>query len=263
VTRSQGRAGAGRIALLRVGLFGVAVLVAVVATTCTPEEYQRWWTGRGNPPLAEPRLSRAADDATRFWEEVARRNRFTAEVHGIDGALAARMTPTSWRPGCPVPLSSLRYLRLGYVGTDGREHVGELVVHASEVLTVVAAFHDLWNDRFPIARMQLVDDFGGSDDASTAADNTSAFNCRSAFGNPGSWSEHAFGRAIDINPVENPYVATGVVTPAAGMAFLDRRNVRPGMLTAASAAPFTSRGWGWGGTWSSATDYQHVSASGR
>ena len=241
------------------------LVAAVTLTACTPAQFQQWWTGRGNAPLAEPELSRAAEGATRFWEEVARRNRFGYEVSAIDAALAARMTPTSWRPGCPVPLSSLRYVRVTYMGFDGAERTGELVVNVSAVLAVIASFRTLWNDRFPIERMQLVDDFGGSDDASMAANNTSAFNCREAFGNPGSWSEHAYGRAIDINPVQNPYVGGGIVTPAAGGAYLNRGDVRPGMLVAGSVAvqAFTAVGWGWGGTWSSVKDYQHVSASGR
>jgi poly-gamma-glutamate synthesis protein (capsule biosynthesis protein) len=112
--------------------------------------------------------------------------------------------------------------------------------------------------------MRLVDDYGGSDDASMDADNTSAFNCRNVAGTS-RWSEHAYGRAIDINPVENPYVAGSHVSPAAGRAFLDRSQRRPGVVRAGDAVvrAFARVGWGWGGDFSSAQDYQHFSASGR
>ncbi|GGM04461.1 hypothetical protein [Nakamurella endophytica] len=96
---------------------------------------------------------------------------------GIDAALAGRMR-TSWHTGCPVPLDELRYLRLSYVGFDGRAHQGELVVDRAVVDDVVTAFGRLYRQGFPIRSLRLVDDFGGSDDASMAADNTSAFNCR-------------------------------------------------------------------------------------
>ena len=150
------------------------------------------------------------------------------------------------------------------MGFDGREHLGELVVHQADVTAVAIAFKLMWDARVPIERMRLVDDYGGSDDASMAANNTSAFNCRRVAGT-GTWSQHAYGRAIDINPVQNPYVAGSLVDPPAGRGFLDRRNVRPGMLVerGPAVAAFDRIGWGWGGRWSSAKDYQHVSANGR
>ena len=244
----------------------LAVVVAsafLVLTACTPEQYQKWWTERGNPPLQEPQLSAAADVATRYWAEVARRNRFAYQAVRIDDALAARMTPTSWRPGCPVPLSSLRYVRITYMGFDGAEHTGELVLNASAVIPTIGMFQVMWNERFPLERMQLIDDYGGSDDASIAANNTSAFNCRAATGSS-NWSQHAFGTAIDINPVQNPYVSGSQVLPPAGGAYLDRRNVRPGMIVAGGPVTQAVRfiRWGWGGDWSSIKDYQHVSANG-
>lgn len=232
---------------------------------CTPEQYQAWWISRGNPPLQEPELSRAAEAATAFWAEVARRERFHIEVHPIDAGLAARMTPTSWRPGCPVPLSDLRYLRLSYMGFDGGEHLGELVVHRDAVQAVHGVFEHLWDERFPIERMQLVDDFGGSDDASVAANNTAAFNCRPAVGGSGRWSEHALGKAIDINPLVNPYISGSTVIPPAGVEYLDRGDVRTGMITRDGpvVGAFRFVGWGWGGDWSSVKDYQHFSMGGR
>ena len=229
---------------------------------CTPAQYQAWWTSQGNPPLSEPQLSQSAAAATRYWAEVARQNRYRSSAQGISPTLAARMAP-SWRAGCPVPLSSLRYLRVSYMAFNGSERTGELVVHADQVAKVTAAFELLWDANFRIERMQLVDDFGGDDAASMAANNTSAFNCRRVAGSS-SWSQHSYGRAIDINPVQNPYVSGSSVSPPAGGAYLDRGNVRPGMIVAGDAAvrAFASIGWGWGGAWARTKDYQHFSATG-
>lgn len=242
----------------------LVVLAALVVCGCTPEELQRWWVERGNAPLEEPELSAAAAGATSFWEEVARRHRFTVTVAPIDAVVAQRMIPSSWRPGCPVPLEDLRYVRLSYMDPRGEEQLGEMVVHRDAVFAVAVAFKEMWDERFRITSMRLVDDFGGDDRASMAADNTSAFNCRMVAGGS-RFSEHAYGRALDINPVENPYVSAGGVEPAAGAAFLDRGDVRPGMLVDASVpvSTFERMGWGWGGRWRSPVDYQHVSATGR
>ncbi|MGI9577953.1 MAG: M15 family metallopeptidase [Microthrixaceae bacterium] len=245
-------------------LLAAVVVLAVSAVSCTPEEYQRWWVGQGNQALGEPELSRSAAGATVFWEEVARRARFSHSVSPIDGSLAARMTPSSWRPGCPVALGDLRLVRIAHLDFSGTERTGALIVHHDAVKVVVALFQAMWDDRFPVASMRLVDDFGGDDDASMAANNTSAFNCRTVAGSS-RWSEHAYGRAVDINPVQNPYVSGARVEPAAGAAYVDRTNRRPGMLLAGSPAMnvIDFVGWGWGGRWNSFKDYQHVSASGR
>ncbi|MEI2699183.1 MAG: M15 family metallopeptidase [Microthrixaceae bacterium] len=242
----------------------IAVAVSVAATACTPEQFQQWWTSHGNEPLGEPELSRAAAAATAHWDEVAREQRFSWSASPISDEIASRMTPTSWRPGCPVQLSSLRYLRLSFMGFDGAEHLGELVVHERDVTAVAIAFKLMWDDGFRIERMQLVDDFGGDDAASMAANNTSAFNCRRVSGGS-QWSEHAYGRAIDINPVQNPWVSGSQVEPATGAAFSNRHDVRTGMLVEGgpAVAAFDRIAWGWGGRWSSVRDYQHVSASGR
>jgi hypothetical protein len=248
----------------RLGVVVLSLLLAVATAGCTPQQFQAWWTSQGRPPLQEPELSAMAGAATRYWAEVARRNRFVFEARPVDAALAARMTPSSWRPGCPVGLGALRYLRISHMGMDGTERLGEMVVHRDTVPALAGVFRHVWDEGFPIERMRLVDDYGGSDDASMAANNTSAFNCRSVAGTT-RWSEHAFGRAIDINPVQNPYVRGGRVDPPAGGSYLDRRAVRPGMLVAGGpvVGAFRFVGWGWGGDWSSGKDYQHVSASGR
>jgi hypothetical protein len=266
MSTSDAHAAPSRPGRRRRTLLVVVALVGALAVLggCTPEQFQRWWVERGNAPLREPQLSEMARIATDYWNEVARRNRFWAGVFPIDADLAARMTPTSWRPGCPVPLRDLRYIRATFMGLDGREHMGEIVVHADAVPVTVGLLKGMWEHRFPIERMQLVDDFGGSDDASIAANNTSAFNCRAVTGGSG-WSVHAYGRAIDINPVQNPYVTGSTVLPAAGRAYLDRRHVRPGMIVPGDPVWTMVKfvGWGWGGDWSSIKDYQHVSSNGR
>lgn len=185
---------------------------------------------------------------------------------------SATVLPARWselrhtyRAGCPVPPSQLRTVGLSYWGFDGGRHVGSLVVNRRVVGDVTAVFRRLYAARFPIRRMVPVSAYRGSDDASMAADNTSAFNCRPAVGSStGAWSMHAHGLAVDVNPVENPYVLGGGVLPPAGRPYLDRSRRRPGMAVAAGVlvAAFEGRGWAWGGRWRS-PDYQHFSTSGR
>jgi hypothetical protein len=155
--------------------------------------------------------------------------RFEFRASTLTPTLRRQLSATSWHPGCPVGLQRLRYLRISYWGFDQRAHLGEMVLNASAVQPTQRAFAALFAARFPIRRMRLVDRYGGSDYASIQADNTSAFNCRDATG-ASRWSEHAFGLAIDVNPIENPYVyANGTTTHAASDPYLDRSNVRPGM----------------------------------
>ena len=189
---------------------------------------------------------------------------FRSKIARIDPALAKRMTGVSWRPGCPVALRDLRLLTFTHWGFDGRAHTGRLIVHREVAREVVVAFRDLYAARFPIRRMVLIDNYGGSDFRSIEADNTSAFNCRYVDGTT-RWSNHAYGRAIDVNPIENPYVSGGSTSHAASRPYLDRSRRRPGMAYEGGALvrAFDRIGWGWGGRWSGTQDYQHFSASGR
>lgn len=189
---------------------------------------------------------------------------FRAAVHLIDAAIADRMT-SSWRSGCPVPLEDLRLLTISHWGFDDQPQQGHLVVHADDADDIAAVFRALYDARFPIEQIRLVDEFGGDDDRSMAANNTSGFNCRTATGSD-RWSEHAFGRAIDINPIQNPYVTgSGAVLPPMGADHIARDPRTPGLITADGpvVAAFEAIGWVWGGTWVSGKDYQHFSATGR
>jgi hypothetical protein len=189
---------------------------------------------------------------------------FRGSIAPIDAVQAKRMTGVSWRPGCPVLLRDLRLLRLTHWGFDGRARTGRLIVHAEVARETVSVFRRLYTARFPIRRMTPVDAYGGSDFRSIEADNTSAFNCRRVEGTS-RWSEHAYGRALDLNPIENPYVSGGSTSHPASVPYLDRSRRRPGMAYEGGVVvrAFDAIGWGWGGRWTSVRDYQHFSASGR
>ena len=186
---------------------------------------------------------------------------FQASVSPVTAAELGR----SWHPGCPVSPRDLRLVHVSYVGFDGRAHSGALVVHRAVQRDVQAVFRTLYAQRFPIRQMQPVSDYGGSDPRSMAADNTSAFNCRYAVAAGAKrWSAHAYGEAIDVNTIENPYVQGTYVSPAAGRAYLDRSRYRKGMAVAHGVLvrAFASVGWLWGGRWAGSPDYQHFSRTG-
>lgn len=188
---------------------------------------------------------------------------FHATVRALSAAERADMTPSVWRRGCPVGLSQLRHVSLPYIGFGGRAKRGALVVNASVSGEVVAIFRELYRARFPIRRMRPIQAYGGDDFASIEADNTSAFNCRPATGSS-NWSQHAYGLAIDIDPIENPYVSGGRTSHRASVPYLDRSRARPGMAIEGNAlvGAFDARGWGWGGRWSGTVDYQHFASGG-
>ncbi|MFD4139888.1 M15 family metallopeptidase [Streptomyces sp. NPDC058572] len=170
----------------------------------------------------------------------------------------------SYDPACPVPPSRLRLVRMNHWGFDGRVHRGELIVHQDEVRPLLRVFGKAFDERFPIRRMRVMAEYGGSDAAAMADDNTSAFNCRRVTGDPRHLSRHSYGDALDINPVENPYVdGSGDVHPPAGRACLDRSRPVEGMITpdGVIATQMRAVGWHWGGSWHP-PDYQHFSADG-
>jgi D-alanyl-D-alanine carboxypeptidase len=188
---------------------------------------------------------------------------FRGTIERIDATQAKRMTGVSWRPGCPVHLRDLRVLTMAYWGFDGKVRTGRLIVHEDVARELVEVFRDLFAASFPIRRMVPVDVYGGSDFRSIEADNTSAFNCRYVEGT-NRWSNHAYGTAIDVNPIENPYVSRGRTSHAASRPYVERARRRPGMAFEGGALvrAFDRIGWGWGGRWTSVKDYQHFSASG-
>ena len=180
------------------------------------------------------------------------------------GVVGAADLPFSWREGCPLVVEDLRSVEVSHFGYDGEVHTGLLIVAAEVAEDMVEIMSRLFAAAFPIERMEPVDVYAGDDDLSMAANNTSAFNCRAVTGGS-SWSEHSYGTAIDVNPLVNPYVRGDTVLPPEGAAYVDRNQDAPGMIHDGDVVveAFASHGWIWGGTWSSPTDYQHFSTSGR
>jgi hypothetical protein len=185
---------------------------------------------------------------------------FTSAVETVTAAQLG----SSWRPGCPLGPEQLRAVVVSHWGDDGQVHTGRVIVDAAHADRIVAVFRDLFAARFPIHRMVPIDQYGSDDQASMRANNTSGFNCRYVAGTT-SWSEHSYGRAIDVNPLVNPYVKGGSVDPPEGAPYADRSRTDPGMVHDGDAAvrAFAAQDWSWGGYWTNGKDYQHFSASGR
>lgn len=202
----------------------------------------------------------AAPSVMRTPEPTAPAPPFAASIEPV----SAEQLGSSWRAGCPVGPEQLRAVEVSHWGFDGAVHEGRVIVDAAHAERVIAALRDVYDARFPIERMEPVDRYGSDDQASMRANNTSAFNCRYVSGST-TWSEHTYGRAIDINPLVNPYVKGSTVDPPEGAAYADRSRDDPGMIHADDAVvrAFQRQGWAWGGYWSSGQDYQHFSASGR
>lgn len=196
---------------------------------------------------------------------------FHVSVRPLPSHLRARVVASgNWHQGCPVPLSRLRLLTVTHWGFDGRAHTGQLVVNENAVAPLQTVFRHLYRMHFPIRHMRAVDEYGLRRSRPRDGDVTASFECRQAVPSPcvggtgtGSWSEHAYGEAVDLNPVENPYVGCGTTRDRSALSFLDRSRLRSGMVTPAVVAAFRSVGWGWGGAWSGSTkDYMHFSATG-
>ncbi len=186
--------------------------------------------------------------------------KYNYKISKIDLNIKDRMIHGgSYKAGCPVGLNDLRYIQLDYRDFNGNRKTGELIVHKSVAKEIVTIFAKLYKHRYPIKSMRLVSDYGADDFQSIEADNTSAFNCRRATGSK-KWSRHSYGKAIDINPIENPYVSrSGHIAHTNSLAFRKRAHLNNAVILKNDLIvhEFKSRGWRWGGDWHSIKDYQH------
>ena len=191
--------------------------------------------------------------------------KYNATISPITPQIKQRMVNGgSYKSYCPISLNDLRYIKLKYIGFDNKEHTGELIVNKSIAKDIVNIFRELYNIKYPIKQMRLVSDFGASDYNSIEADNTSAFNCRYVDGTK-KWSNHTYGKAIDINPIENPYVSnSGHTSHKKSYPFVARVRANNSLAFKAmflrddkAVKIFKKYGFRWGGDWRCCKDYQH------
>ena len=179
-------------------------------------------------------------------------------IAAISPDMLKKLTGTSLIKDGPVKSSSLRVVNISYWDFSGKpRHNGQLIVNESVAKEVMEIFKGLWEMKFQLECVRPICEFDGDDDKSMANNNSSAFCAREITGKPGTWSKHSYGTAIDINPIQNPYVKGEKVLPAEGKAYTDRTRQKKGMLTEKAIKLFTDRGWEWGGNWNSLKDYQH------
>jgi hypothetical protein len=181
------------------------------------------------------------------------------ETQKLPQFVVQKVKSTTWHQGCPVPVEDLRLLTLSFWNFNAQPQLGLLIVHKDVQKDVRKIFRKLFRQGFLIERMELIENYSGNDLISMGANNTSAFNCRDITLRPGKFSNHSWGRAIDINPMTNPYVKGQIVLPVAGQQYLNRNQDYKGGITAESLVTrlFERKKWTWGGTWHDRKDYQH------
>jgi photosystem II stability/assembly factor-like uncharacterized protein len=213
-------------------------------------------------PMPRGEVAQVLYNMMRLLPQVAE---FKSSVQPLDDVSKASMLASgSWSAAVPVPLEDLRLLGVSFWGFDGKAHIGSIVVDGVWADDLQTVFQKLYDARFSIRSMNLIDDYAASDERSMAADNTSGYNGRYVSGTT-VWSMHAYGLAIDINPIENPWVDGEDVSPAAGWSFVDRSQNTPGLIHPGDVVvrAFASIGWKWGGDWTGSKDYQHFSSNGK
>jgi len=185
---------------------------------------------------------------------------FQSTVQAVPVSVLARST---WTSGCPVAVTDLRYVTVSFRGFDGLAHTGELLVHARVAGALVTVFGKLFAEGYPIERMRVTSAAELNAPPTGDGNTTGAFACRPVRGQK-AWSQHAYGLAVDVNPFQNPYHKGDVVLPELATSYLERGDVRAGMIRPDGPVvrAFASVGWQWGGDYRSLKDFMHFSANG-
>ncbi len=216
--------------------------------------YIALWSATASEPRAGSRVSKQA------IETIGLDSYF--KVYEINDDIFQRIDGLSYRDGCTLPLSQLRYLKVLHINAEGEVLIGELICNVEIAGDLIAIFRELYDKKYPIERMVLVDEYEADDNLSMASNNSSGFNYRYIAGTT-RLSNHSYGMAVDINPLYNPYVRSvngrEVIEPEGSAKYADREVEHPYMVKRGDACheAFTSRGFTWGGAWRSVKDYQH------
>jgi hypothetical protein len=244
--------------------------VSAGPTTTSPPAAPQWTVGASPLPLRPDGFGQVLPTPP----ELA--NRALPTVDRLpppgNGQYAATLTPvppdvlarSTWQPSCPVAADDLRYLTMSFWGFDGKTHTGEMIVNTAHAEGVTTVFGKLFAARFPLEEMRVTSRPELDAPPTGDGNNTTAFVCRPTVGQT-TWSAHAYGLAIDVNPFCNPYLKGQLVLPELASSYVDRRNIRPGMVFRGDATvnAFKAIGWSWGGDWTSPLDLQHFTATGR
>jgi len=186
--------------------------------------------------------------------------KFTARYwNPLPNSIVKRIIGKSWNANCPVPLEDLAYIKITHWNYNNEICIGELIYHKNLALEIIEIFQELFEAKFPINKMILIDDYDASDELSMKDNNSSAFCSRTVTGKPGIFSNHSYGGTIDINPVVNPYIRDKIVLPKGSEVYLDRNKKTKGLIHEDDACyqAFIKRGYTWGGHFVNLKDYQH------
>lgn len=195
------------------------------------------------------------DSVLRFTRPTGRYPAFRTVIHVVTPLMI------NWdrAKGCPVAPANLRKIRVSYLDFNGNYHDGSIIMHKDHVVRTQKVFQRLYYSRFRIQAMSPLD--VNAPNLTDFAAVTGGFTCRKVGGSK-TWSQHAYGTAVDINPVQNPMIRDGVVSPAGAAGYVSRGGHRRGMLHADGAViAFTGNGFYWGGRWHTLKDYMHFSTS--
>lgn len=233
-------------------LIGVFIIMLLIFSACAHQTTAKRLPE--NKPVAAP-----AKQVNQEKVSVVETFNPIFEVQALDKTIEQRISGVSWREGSPVNMDELSYVKVAYWGFDDKGHIGELIVNKAVAKEVADIFQELYDNRFPIEKIKLIDEYAADDTKSMEDNNTSSFNYREVEGKPGTVSKHAYGLAVDINPVQNPYIYKDKISPESGKVFTDRTDIRKGMIVKGDICykAFTERGWQWGGDWKYEKDYQH------
>jgi hypothetical protein len=239
-------------------------------TTTPPPETPEWTVGATPLPLGPGGFGKILPTPpvlvnrrlpTKDILPPPRDGQYATTIQPVPADVLARST---WQANCPVKATELRYLTMSFWGFDGKTHTGEMIVNTAHAEGVTTVFGKLFAARFPLEEMRVTSRPELDAPPTGDGNNTTAFVCRPTVGQT-TWSAHAYGLAIDVNPFCNPYLKGQLVLPELASSYVDRRNIRPGMVFRGDATvnAFKAIGWSWGGDWTSPLDLQHFTATGR